>query len=184
MRSEVIMNLPSKKRGNLKEHIRDIPNFPKEGIIFKDITTLLKDPKAFKQAIDLLAGHFKNEKIDVVIGIESRGFIFGSVLAYKLGAGFVPVRKKGKLPYKTKSVTYELEYGTDTLEIHKDALSSKDRVLIVDDLLATGGTVCAVTKLVKSFRAKIAGIAFLVELTFLKGKDKLKDIPIHSVIEY
>ena len=184
MRSEVMMSLSSKKRDDLKNHIRDIPNFPKEGIIFKDITTLLKDPQAFRRAIDLLARHFKDEKIDLVVGIESRGFIFGSVLAYKLGAGFVPVRKKGKLPYKTKSVTYELEYGTDTLEIHKDAISSKNRVLIVDDLLATGGTVQAVAKLVKSFRAKIAGVAFLVELTFLKGKDKIKDIPIHSVIEY
>mgnify|MGYP001619466421 CR=1 FL=1 len=169
---------------DLKKCIRDIPNFPKEGIIFKDITTLLADPKAFKRTIDLLTKKFADQRIDIVVGIESRGFIFGSVLAYKLGAGFVPVRKKGKLPYKTKSVTYELEYGSDTLEIHKDAIPPDSRVLIVDDLLATGGTVQAVIKLVKSFAAKIAGVAFLVELTFLKGKEKLKGLPIYSVIEY
>ncbi len=169
---------------DLKNRIRDIPDFPKKGIIFKDITTLLKDPAAFKEAVDLLAEKFKNQKIEQVIAIESRGFIFGSVLAYKLGAGFVPVRKKGKLPYETKSVTYQLEYGTDTLEIHKDAIHKKSRVLIVDDLLATGGTVEAVAKLVRSFNAHIAGVAFLVELTFLNGKKKLKDLPVYSIIEY
>ena len=169
---------------DLKKCIRDIPNFPKEGIIFKDITTLLSKPTAFKRAIDLLAKKFAGQQIDIVVGIESRGFIFGSVLAYKLGAGFVPVRKKGKLPYKTKSVTYELEYGSDILEIHHDAIPSQSRVLIVDDLLATGGTVEAVIKLVKSFKAKIAGLAFLVELTFLKGKEKLNGLPIYSIIEY
>ena len=168
----------------LKRRIRDIPDFPKKGIVFKDITTLLGDPAAFKQAMDLLAKKFKGQKIDKVVGIESRGFIFGSVLAYKLGAGFVPVRKKGKLPYKTKSVTYDLEYGTDTLEIHKDAISPRDRVLIVDDLLATGGTVLAVTKLIKSFKAHIAGTAFLIELTFLQGKQKIKGLPVYSIIEY
>ncbi len=168
----------------LKSLIRDIPDFPKKGIVFKDITTLLNDPVAFKAAVDQLAKKFENENIDQVVGIESRGFIFGAVLAYKLGAAFVPVRKKGKLPYKTKSVSYELEYGTDTLEIHEDAIPKKSRVLIVDDLLATGGTVQAVSKLVKSFGAQIAGVAFLVELTFLNGKNKIKDLPIYSVIEY
>ncbi len=176
--------ISSNNISDLKNCIRDIPDFPKKGIIFKDITTLLSNPKAFKRAIDLLVKKFKTQRIDIVVGIESRGFIFGSVLAYKLGAGFVPVRKKGKLPYKTKSVTYELEYGSDTLEIHNDAIPSQSRVLIVDDLLATGGTVQAVTKLVKSFDAKISGAAFLVELTFLKGKEKLKGLPIYSIIEY
>ena len=168
----------------LKKCIRDVPNFPKEGILFKDITTLLANPTAFKRAIDLLVKKFSGQRIDIVVGIESRGFIFGSVLAYKLGAGFVPVRKKGKLPYKTKSVTYELEYGSDTLEIHNDAIPPQSHVLIVDDLLATGGTVQAVIQLVKGFDARIAGVAFLVELTFLKGKEKLKGLPIYSIIEY
>jgi len=172
------------KKSDLKKHIRDIPDFPKEGIIFKDITTLLKDKDAFKKSIDLLAKKFKKKNIDVVIGVEARGFIFGAALAYKLKAGFVPIRKKGKLPSKTKSVTYELEYGTDVLEMHEDALSDKSRVLIVDDLLATGGTIQAVIELVKSQRAMIAGVAFLVELRFLKGKNKLKDLPVYSVIKY
>ena len=171
-------------KDDLKSCIRDIPNFPKEGIIFKDITTLWKDPAAFKRSIDLLAEKFEGERIDLVVGIESRGFILGAVLAYKFNAGFIPVRKKGKLPSKTKSVTYQLEYGTDTLEIHKDAIPAGSRVLIVDDLLATGGTVQAVAKLVKSFKAEIIGVGFLVELTFLKGKERLKDLSIYSVIEY
>lgn len=168
----------------LKSCIRDIPDFPKKGIIFKDITTLLGDAAAFKKSIDLLAKKFKTARIDYVIGVESRGFILGSVLAYKLGAGFVPVRKKGKLPYKTKSVTYQLEYGTDSLEIHQDAIPANSRVLIVDDLLATGGTVEAVSKLVKTFKVNIVGVAFLVELSFLDGKKKLQDLPIHSIIKY
>jgi len=172
------------KKSDLKKHIRDIPDFPKEGIIFKDITTLLKDKDAFKKSIDLLAKKFKNKNIDIVVGVEARGFIFGAALAYKLKAGFVPIRKKGKLPSKTKSVTYELEYGTDVLEMHEDALSDKTRVLIVDDLLATGGTIQAVIELVKSQKAIISGVAFLVELRFLKGKNKLKDLPVYSVIKY
>lgn len=172
------------KKSDLKKHIRDIPDFPKEGIIFKDITTLLKDKDAFKKSIDLLAKKFSKEKIDVVIGVEARGFIFGAALAYKLKAGFVPIRKKGKLPSKTKSVTYDLEYGTDVLEMHEDALSDKSRVLIVDDLLATGGTIQAAIELVKSQNAIISGVAFLVELRFLKGKNKLKDLPVYSVIKY
>ncbi len=172
------------KKSDLKNHIRDIPDFPKEGIIFKDITTLLQDGPVFKKSIDLLAKKFKKENIEVVVGVEARGFIFGAALAYKLGVGFVPVRKKGKLPAKTKGVTYELEYGTDTLEMHEDAISPKTRVLIVDDLLATGGTVKAVVDLVKGQKAIIAGVAFLVELRFLKGKNKLKDLPVYSVIKY
>jgi len=169
---------------DLKKHIRDIPNFPQEGIIFKDISTLLKNKDAFKKSIDTLARKFKKERIEYVVGVEARGFIFGSVLAYKLGAGFVPVRKKGKLPYKTQSVTYQLEYGSDTLEIHEDALKPNARVLIVDDLLATGGTVKAVVDLIKAQRAKIVAVAFLVELKFLKGKERLKDLPIYSIIQY
>ncbi|MBI5023767.1 MAG: adenine phosphoribosyltransferase [Candidatus Omnitrophica bacterium] len=172
------------RKSDLKDRIRDIPDFPKEGIIFKDITTLLKDGDAFKKSVNLLAGKFKKERIDYVVGVEARGFIFGAALAYKLGAGFVPVRKKGKLPAKTKSITYELEYGNDVLEIHEDALGPDTRVLIVDDLLATGGTIKAVCELVKSQKATIAGVAFLVELQFLRGKEKLKDLPVYSVIKY
>jgi len=172
------------KKSELKGRVRDIPDFPKEGIIFKDITTLLKDKDAFKKSVDLLAKKFKNEGIEQVVGVEARGFIFGAALAYKLGAGFVPVRKKGKLPSKTKSVTYDLEYGQDSLEIHEDAIKPNMRVLVVDDLLATGGTVEATVELLKSQNAVIAGIAFLIELKFLKGKNKLKDFPVYSVIKY
>jgi len=172
------------KKNELKSHIRDIPNFPKEGIVFKDITTLLKQKDAFKKSVDLLAKKFRKERIDYVVGVEARGFIFGSAIAYKLGAGFVPVRKKGKLPHRTKRISYQLEYGTDELEIHEDALSSDSRVLIVDDLLATGGTIRAVCDLVKAQGAHIAGVAFLVELGFLKGKNKLKDVSVYSVIKY
>lgn len=172
------------KKSELKKYIRDIPNFPKEGIVFKDMSTLLNNKDAFKKSVDLLAKQFRNEKIDFVVGVEARGFIFGATLAYKLHAGFVPVRKKGKLPYKTRSVTYQLEYGTDTLEIHEDAVHPGSRVLVVDDLLATGGTVKAVTELMKEQQATIVGLAFLVELRFLKGKEKLKDFPVYSVIKY
>lgn len=172
------------KKSDLKSKIRDIPDFPKEGIIFKDITTLLKDKDAFKKSVDLLAQKFRKARIDLVVGVEARGFIFGAALAYKLNVGFVPVRKRGKLPAKTKSVTYDLEYGQDVLEMHEDAIAPGARVLIVDDLLATGGTVKAVCDLVKSEEGVIAGIAFLVELRFLKGKDKLKDLPVYSVIKY
>lgn len=172
------------KKSDLKGCIRDIPNFPKEGIIFKDLTTLMGNPDAFKKSVDLLAKPFKKANIQYVVGVEARGFIFGSTLAYKLGAGFVPIRKKGKLPYKTRSVTYALEYGTDVLEIHEDAIPPNSRVLIVDDLLATGGTIKAVCDLVGQQKAKIAGVAFLVELKFLKGKAKLKDLEVHSVIKY
>ena len=151
------------KIADLKKHIRDIPDFPQEGIIFKDISTLLKNKEAFGKSIDELARKFGKERIDYVVGVEARGFIFGAALAYKLGVGFIPVRKKGKLPYKTKSVTYKLEYGTDTLEIHEDALTPKARVLVVDDLLATGGTIKAVVDLIIAQKARIVGVAFLVE---------------------
>lgn len=178
--------MPIKKlnASDLKKIIRDVPDFPKPGIIFKDISTILTNPSALKSAVDILAAQYKKEKITKVVAVESRGFIFGSVLAYKLGAGFVLVRKKGKLPYKTRSVSYELEYGTDTLEIHEDALTAKDRVLIVDDLLATGGTVDAVVQLIDVFKSRIVGSAFLIELSFLKGRERLRRLPIFAVIKY
>ena len=169
---------------DLKKVIRNIPDFPKQGILFRDITTLLKDKKAFKLAVDSLAAKFKNKKIDVVVAVEARGFIFGGAIAHKIGAGFIPVRKKGKLPWKTNSVTYNLEYGTDTLEMHHDAIEPGDKVLIIDDLLATGGTVKAVTDLIKQLEGKIAGIAFLIELTDLKGAEKLKGFPVFSLIKF
>jgi len=172
------------KKIKLEEHIRNIPDFPKPGILFRDITTLIKDKKAFKQVIDIIAAKYKNKKIDKVVAVEARGFILGGAVAYKIGAGFVPVRKKGKLPYKAISATYDLEYGTDTLEMHLDALKANDKVLIIDDLLATGGTVKAVTDLVKQMRGKIVGAAFLVELVDLKGKDKLKGYPLYSLIKF
>ena len=168
---------------DLKSSIRDIPGFPKEGVIFKDITTLLKDKNKFKQTVDLFAEKFKDKKIDIILSVEARGFIFGAALAYKLGAGLVPVRKKGKLPFKTHSVTYELEYGKDTLEIHQDAFKKGANVLIVDDLLATGGTCKAVVELVEKMGGKIVGLAFLIELTALKGREKLKGYDIVSLIQ-
>jgi adenine phosphoribosyltransferase len=168
----------------LKDYIRDIPDFPKPGILFRDITTLLRDKMAFRQAVDELANKYKNKKIDVVVAVEARGFILGGAIAHRLGAGFIPIRKKGKLPWKTRSVSYNLEYGVDSLEIHLDAIKPNDRVLIVDDLLATGGTVKAVTDLVKQHQGKIVGIAFLIELTDLQGKDKLKGYPVFSLVKY
>ncbi len=168
---------------DLKSCIRDIPNFPKQGIIFKDITTLLKNGKKFREAVDLFAEGLKDKKIDVVLGVEARGFIFGAALAYKLGAGIAPIRKKGKLPHKTHSITYDLEYGKDTLEIHQDAFEKGDRVVIVDDLLATGGTCRAVIELVEKMGGKIETIEFLIELTALKGREKLKGYPIISLIK-
>jgi len=172
------------KKRRLESYIRSIPDFPKPGILFRDITTLLKDKKAFKEAINALAAKFKGKKPDIVVAVESRGFILGSIIAYKLGAGFVPVRKKGKLPAKTNSATYELEYGTDTLEMHHDAIKPGQRVLIVDDLLATGGTAKAVTDLVRQLDGQITGIVFLIELSGLKGKEKLKEFPVFSLIKY
>ena len=169
---------------DLKRTIRDIPDFPKKGILFKDITTLLKDKKSLKVSVDLLAKQFGKKGIKYVVGIESRGFIFGTALAYKLGVGFIPVRKKGKLPAKVRSVTYALEYGTDTLEMHEDALKRGDKIVIIDDLLATGGTVAAVAKLVRASGARIGGIGFIIELAFLNGRAKLKGLPVYSVIQY
>lgn len=168
----------------LARYIRNIPDFPKKGILFRDVTTLIKNKKAFRRSIDEMAGVFKGKKIDLVVAVEARGFIFGGALAYKLGTGFVPVRKKGKLPYKTYQFTYNLEYGTDTLEIHQDAIKKNMRVLIVDDLLATGGTVGVVVKMINKLMAKIVGILFLVELVDLKGKDKLKGYPLYSLIKF
>lgn len=170
--------------GSLKKYIRNIPDFPKQGILFRDITTLLKNRTAFKKSIDGLAACVKGKKIDYVIAVESRGFIFGAALAYKLGAGFVPVRKKGKLPAETISASYTLEYGTDSLQMHKDALKPNAKVLIVDDLLATGGTVAAVCQLSEQVKAKIVGIIFLIELCDLKGRDKLKSYPVYSLMRY
>ena len=168
----------------LKRSIRDIPDFPKKGIIFKDITTLLKDGSKFHKAVDLIADRYKEKGITKVVSIEARGFIFGSAIAYKLGAGLVPVRKKGKLPHETHRVEYELEYGKDCLEIHKDAISPDDNVLIIDDLLATGGTMKAVCEMVDKSGGNIAEVAFLIELTFLKGRDKLKGRQVFSLIEF
>jgi len=167
----------------LKSLIRDVPGFPKEGIIFKDITPLLRDKDKFREAVDLISDKFKSEKIDFILSVESRGFIFGAAMAYKLGIGLVPIRKKGKLPYETNSVTYDLEYGTDTLEIHKDAFRKGNKVLIVDDLLATGGTSKAVVDLVEGMGGKVVGFAFLIELVALKGRDKLRGYPIVSLVK-
>lgn len=169
---------------DLAKTIRDIPDFPKEGIIFKDITTLLKNKAALKDSIDQLVAYFKDKEIDYVVGIESRGFIFGTVMAYQLGVGFVPVRKKGKLPGKTIHVEYELEYGTDVLEIHEDAIEAGKKVVIIDDLLATGGTVEAVAKLVEMLKVEIVGMGFVIELGFLNGREKLTGYDICSLVKY
>ena len=169
---------------DLRAKIREIPDFPKPGILFYDITTLLKDAGAFQESIQLMLEPFRGKKIDAVVGMESRGFIFSAPMAIELNAGFVPVRKLGKLPAETASVEYALEYGTNTLEIHKDALKPGQRVLIVDDLLATGGTVLGTIELVKTLKAEVVGLAFLVELLFLKGRDRLGDYFTHSVIQY
>jgi adenine phosphoribosyltransferase len=169
---------------DLRAKIREIPDFPKPGILFYDITTLLKDPGAFKESIDLLTEPFRQTRIDIVVGMESRGFIFSAPMATELNAGFVPVRKLGKLPAETVSVEYSLEYGTNTLEIHKDALQPGQKVLIVDDLLATGGTVLGTMELVRMLKAEVVGLAFLVELLFLKGRERLGEQKIHSVIQY
>jgi len=169
---------------DLKKTIRDIPDYPKKGIIFKDITPLLANPEKFKKAIDLLIRKIKNIKIDAIASMEARGFIFGAVLAYKMNKKFIPMRKKGKLPYKTIKEEYDLEYGKDIIEMHIDAIEKGERVLIVDDLLATGGTATAVANLIKKAGGVVAGIAFLIDLTFLKGRDKLKDYKVFSIIEY
>ncbi len=169
---------------DLKQKIRDIPDFPKRGIIFKDITTLLDDAAAFKQSVDDLAAHYADKNIDVVACVEARGFIFGAPIAYKLGAGLAVIRKPGKLPYKTHAMSYDLEYGTDTLHIHQDAITPGQRVLIIDDLLATGGTIGAVIQMIEQLKGNIIGIGFLIELGFLNGRDKLAGHEIFSLINY
>jgi adenine phosphoribosyltransferase len=168
----------------LRAKIREIPDFPKPGILFYDITTLLKDPASFEAVIDRMADAVKDDRIDVVVGMESRGFIFAAPLAYKLKAGFVPVRKLGKLPAETIEVEYDLEYGTATLEVHRDAISDGQRVLLVDDLLATGGTVLGTIELVRQLGGQIAGLSFMVELSALHGRDKLTDYQIHTLLTY
>ncbi|MEX1138844.1 MAG: adenine phosphoribosyltransferase [Bacteroidota bacterium] len=169
---------------DLSTHIRSIPNFPKQGINFKDITTLLKDPGAFRTAVSLFTEHYASTPVDKVVGIESRGFILGAALAHELGAGFVPVRKPGKLPAPTFRQEYKLEYGVDCIEIHKDAIRPGERILIHDDLLATGGTAAATCILVEQMKGSILGLSFLVELSFLKGRDRLKPHNVFSLIQY
>jgi len=169
---------------DLKKLIRAVPDFPKPGILFYDITTLLKDKTGLKIVIDALAGHYRDAAIDVVLGIEARGFIFGPALAYALGTGFVPVRKPKKLPAEIVSVEYQLEYGFDSLEIHKDAIERGQRVLIVDDVLATGGTACAVAKLVEKLGGRVAGLGFVLELLFLNGRAKLSGHDVYSLLQF
>ena len=180
--------MPNKKRPvdveALKALVRTVPDFPKPGILFYDITTLLKDKTGFAQLIDGLAAHYIEQRIDLVLGIEARGFIFGPALAYRLNAGFVPVRKPRKLPAPVARVTYDLEYGTDTLEIHKDAINPGQRVVLVDDLLATGGTMEATVNLVKQLGGEISGLGFAVELDFLKGRDRFEEYDVFSLLHY
>ena len=169
---------------DIKKMIRDVPDFPKKGIMFRDITTAVKDAQTMHKIVDLMAKEYENEKIDYVAGIESRGFIFGMPIAYKLGCGFIPIRKPGKLPAQTISQEYTLEYGTDKIEMHKDTLKKGDRVLIVDDLLATGGTAAAAVKLVQSV-ADVVGVAFVIELEDLEGRKKLpENIKVSSLVKY
>ena len=164
--------------------IRDVPDFPKEGIVFKDIMPLLQNGPAFQAAVDAMAAQFGEIRVDKIVGAEARGFIFGAALAYKLGAGFVAVRKPGKLPHKTRNVTYELEYGTDTLCIHEDAVSQGQRVLVIDDLLATGGTVGGMIRLVEDLGAEVVGVGFVIELTFLPGRKLLSDYDVKSLVTF
>ncbi|MCU1258148.1 MAG: adenine phosphoribosyltransferase [Bryobacterales bacterium] len=169
---------------NLKTLVREIPDFPKPGILFYDITTLLKDRHGFHEVIDRLKAHYEGCGVDTVLGIEARGFIFAPALAYALGAGFVPVRKPKKLPGECVSITYDLEYGSDSLEIHRDAIGEGCRVLIVDDLLATGGTAAAATQLVERMGGTVSGLAFVIELTFLNGREKLNGRDVYSMLKY
>ncbi|MGD2174986.1 MAG: adenine phosphoribosyltransferase [Candidatus Brocadiaceae bacterium] len=169
---------------DLKRRIRSIPNFPTEGIVFRDITTLLKEPEALRAGVEALCEPFAEEQVDQVVAAEARGFIFGGAVACRLGAGFVPVRKPGKLPADAIERTYELEYGTDTLTMHKDAIQPGDRVLVLDDLLATGGTIRACCDLVEELGGEVAGCAFLIELSFLKGREQISEYRVVSVIDY
>jgi adenine phosphoribosyltransferase len=169
---------------DLRAKIREIPDFPKPGILFYDITTLLKDPAAYKQSIDLMLEPYRDEQVDLVVGMESRGFIFSAPMAYQLKTGLVPVRKLGKLPAETITVEYALEYGSNTLEIHRDAIQAGQKVLVVDDLLATGGTVRGTIDLVERLQGQVVGLAFLVELDFLKGRDRLEGHRVTSVVRY
>ena len=175
---------PERDHGWLKDHIRDIPDFPREGVVFKDITPLLADKKAFTYTIDAIAHHFDRDEIDKVLGIEARGFIVAAPLAYRFTAGLIPVRKRGKLPWQIESEEYELEYGTDQLEIHRDAVAPGERILIVDDVLATGGTALATAKLTERVGGKVAGIATIMELGFLGGRKKLESFELFSLISY
>ena len=169
---------------DLKKYIRDIPDFPQKGVMFRDITTLLKEPEPFKYVIDAVVDKYKNEKIDKLVSIEARGYIFGGAIAYLLNCGFVPVRKPGKLPAGTVSLEYTLEYGKNTIEIHKDAIQSGERVLVFDDVLATGGTVQATCKLVEQLGGKVIACVFISDLTYLKGGDRLKDYEVFSLVQY
>jgi adenine phosphoribosyltransferase len=169
---------------NLASKIRSVPDFPVKGILFYDITTLLEDATAFKESVDQLAARYQDTAIDLIVGVESRGFIFGAALAYKLNTGFVPVRKPGKLPAKTLAESYELEYGTNMLEIHEDAINPGQKVLVVDDLLATGGTAKAACTLIERLGGEVASIAFIIELTFLNGRASIEDYDIFSILKY
>lgn len=168
----------------LKDYIRSIQDYPKEGILFRDITTLLKDKDAFKLAIDKMSEQVKDKKVDLIVGAESRGFLIGSALAYKMNCGFIPVRKKGKLPYKTISEEYALEYGTDTLYMHEDAIKKGDNVLVVDDLIATGGTALAMIRMVEKLGGNVVGSSFLIELEELNGRKEIEKYPINILIKY
>jgi len=168
----------------LQKYIRAIPDWPVKGVLFRDITPLLADAAAFKAAFDAMTAPFFGQKIEYIVAVESRGFIFGSAIAEKLNAGFVPIRKKGKLPFKTKGITYDLEYGSDTIEIHADAFAKEAKVLLVDDLLATGGTMAAAAQLVEKLGGEVVGITFLIELSFLHGRDKLSSYDVKTVMTY
>ncbi len=179
-----LTGLPFPTCGDLTHRIRDIAGFPKPGIVFKDITPLLRDPASLALAVEYLAQPYRGKGVNLVCGAESRGFIFGTAVAQALSAGFVPIRKPGKLPGKTRRASYQLEYGTDSLEIHEDAIAKGDRVLMIDDLLATGGTMEACCQLVQSLGGEIVGVSFLIELSFLNGREKLKPYAVHSVIQF
>jgi adenine phosphoribosyltransferase len=169
---------------DLKQHIRSVPDFPRAGILFYDITTLLRDPQGYRMTIDMLSTPYEGQGIDAVVGVESRGFILAAAVAQRIGAGFIPVRKPGKLPAKAIKETYDLEYGKDALEIHADAIEPRQRILIVDDVLATGGTAAAAVQLVRTLEGDVVGVAFLIELLFLNGRQKIAQEKVYSVLQY